>query len=247
MEVNQLRAAAATHHPPRGHGRIDAARQQARHASADADRQARRRRAACRSSRTPGPSAPRRARSTSGSSRLTAQPRRLLMRAPSTCSISGDGIGYRLSERRAATQNDAGARSPRSARMASPSVVEIGGRAAGLREVGDAEHVSSRSRDAPPSRASGPSTSSIRPISVRTARTSRSAVAARRLLHQAVDEPRPVVALERDLLVVDDDGVHEPDVPGAGAGCWVRCCVLRAGCRVDVPVPARTAAARGGR
>jgi hypothetical protein len=26
--------------------------------------------------------------------------------------------------------------------------------------------------------------------------------------HEAADEPRPVLALERDLLVVDDDGIH---------------------------------------
>ena len=56
--------------------------------------------------------------------------------------------------------------------------------------------------------AAGPSTSSMRPISDRTSRTSRSAVRRAQVADEPVDEPRPVPPLERDFLVVDDDGLH---------------------------------------
>ena len=63
-----------------------------------------------------------------------------MIRPPTSRSICGEVIGNRLSARRADTRNVRAVRSPRSLRIAARDRVDVERRAAGLREVGDAEH-----------------------------------------------------------------------------------------------------------
>ena len=172
----------------------------------DADRQPAGARAPCRSSRTPRRSAPRRGSSAPASPRSTVQPRASLMRPPTSRSICGDVSGNRLSARRADTRNvrdvcvaevreDRARRSPRRraargrparssrrrtrARRRSRTVVPVGVRRR------------ARSRSAPSARA--PRARRVRLVAVA------------QVARQPGDEPRPVVPLEGDLLVVNDD------------------------------------------
>ena len=133
MKVNEQHRAAAAHQAIRRHGRVDAARQQARHAAAGAGRQAAGARRPCRRSRTRRPAACRRARSAPGRSRSTRQPFASLMRPPTSRSICGEVSGKRLSVRRAVTRNDSAA--DRRGRRGSPPPARR--RRAGPRPAGE--------------------------------------------------------------------------------------------------------------
>ena len=138
MKVNQLSPAAAPHHPPGRDRRIDASRQQARHAAADPDRQAASAALLAEEVKRALRAPPRRESSSSGAPRLTAHPRRQLDARADVAAPSRRGDRNTACRTPAADAERAGVRSPRSARMASPRVVEIGGGAAGPGEVGDA-------------------------------------------------------------------------------------------------------------
>ena len=89
---------------------------------------------------------------------------------------------------------------------------------------------------------SGPSTISMRPISARTAVTSRSDTRVAQVAHQPAQEPRTVLSLERDLLIVDDDGVHRLRCrAAAAAAAWPLTTALSivAGSPVSIQSPAR--------
>ncbi len=104
MEVHEGHGAAALHHAVRGHRRIDAAGQQARHASCGAGRQAAGAALLAEEvERLVGEhlDVTRRA---PGCSRSTVQPRASLMRPPISRSTCGEVSGNRLSARRADTR-----------------------------------------------------------------------------------------------------------------------------------------------
>ena len=150
VEVDEQHRAAAPHHPIRRHGRVDAARQQARHAPARAGRQpAGARLLAEEVERLVGQHLDV-DRSAPAASRFTRQPFACLMRPPTSRSICGEVSGKRLSARRADTRNDSTCRSPRSSRIAGREDVEIERRAPGIRVVGDAEDVPQPLAHAPP-------------------------------------------------------------------------------------------------
>ena len=87
--------------------------------------------------------------------------------------------------------------------------VDVERRPPGLREIGDAEDAATADRaPAAQSAARRPSTISIRPISTRTSATPRSRVASRRFRTSRATNHGAVVPLQRDFLVVDDDGFH---------------------------------------
>ena len=125
VEVHEGHRAAALHHAMRGDRRIDAARQQAHHATGRAGRQPAGAAFLAEEVERLVRSAARRESSSAGSSRLTRQPRASLMRPPTSRSICGDVIGKRLSARRADTRKLSHVRSPRSSRIAVAMHVEI--------------------------------------------------------------------------------------------------------------------------
>ncbi len=217
MKVHEDHPAAAAHQPPRRDRRVDAAREQARDPPADADRQA------------------------AGAGMLAEEVERLVRQR-----LDVDGqLGVVEIDLPAARFLDPPAdlaldlrRGQRKALVGPahrdaerPRVLGARGRAGSRRRwrrrraapVRRARS-SRRRRPSPadrarrPSRRRQPSTTSTRPCSARTCRTPRSAVASRILRTSRDDEPRPVVALERDLRVVDDDGLHE--VSGCGMAEW---------------------------
>ena len=182
MKVDQQHRAAAAHHPVRRDRRVDAARQQAGDAAAGAGRQAAGARLLAeevermvRQHLEVDASAPARSRS-------TRQPVRSLMQA------ADFALDLRRGERkplvgapRAARGTTPACRSPRSRRIAAASASKSCGAAAGIREVGDAEHVPHAVARPRPRRRPAPSSISIRPMTDRTPTTSRPASAARRL------------------------------------------------------------------
>ena len=170
----------------------------------------RRRPAPCRRSRTRRPGSISMWIVSAGCSRSTRQPFASLISPPTSRSICGDVNGNRLSARRPLTRNDAGVADRRGrARMAAASASKSCGprpaceklampntrRSALAHLVGHgAPRRRARSR-------SGPS-----PIGPRA--TSSPASARLQIADQHLDEPRAVLSLERQLLVVDDDRVH---------------------------------------
>ena len=82
--------------------------------------------------------------------------------------------------------------------------VDVERRPAGPGEVGDAEDTRRGDRGPRSQSAPSASTTSMRPMSGRTSRTPRSRGRLAQVAHQPRDEPRPVLALQRDFLVVND-------------------------------------------
>ena len=112
-----------------------------------------------------------------------------------------------LSARRTETRNDAGLSGPRSERIASEMASMSSGVRPARAKLATPNTRETRSRTVVHS-ADGPSTISIRPISGRTSTTPVPRVAARRLCTSRVMNHGPVLSLERDLLVVEDEGLH---------------------------------------
>ena len=221
MEVDQQHRAAAPHHPVRGDRRIDAARQQAREPPAGAGRQAagarllaeeveRVRRAASRC----GSSAPDRSRS-------TCQPVACLISPPTSRSICGDVSGNRLSARRDADAKRRAAADRRGrSRIAAASASKSCGAAAGIARSSRCRTRGRSARATSSTAALAPSSISMRPMTERTLRDVETRQRRPEIAHQQLDEPGPVASLERELLVVNDDGIHESVMTwldGAGA------------------------------
>ena len=173
VKVDERHRAAALHHAMRGDRRIDAAGEQARHAAGRSGRQASRRRVPCRRSRTPDRSAARRESSRSGSSRLTRPPARLLD-APADLALDLRR-GHRKALVRAARRH-AKAVARAIAEVARGSRSTIASRSQRRPAVARARRTrSSRCRRCGGcvrrpglARGTGPSTTSMRPISART-------------------------------------------------------------------------------
>ena len=211
MKVHEQDAAAAPHQPPRRDGGVDAARQQARHAAADADRHAAR-------AAFLAEVVERLVRQ-----RLDVDRELRLVEVDEPASRFLDpaaDLAFDLRRgQREPLVGPAGARPGTCARSRVAEIVQdrrrdrvdVERRAPRLREVGHAEHARRCGRGRPCQSAASPSTTSIRPMSTRT---SRHADVRRRLAQvarQPRDEPGAVVAFEGDFLVVDDDGFHELD------------------------------------
>ncbi len=152
------------------------------------------------------------------------------MRPPTSRSISGELSGNRLSARRAETRNVFGCRSRRGPRgwprrwrrrRAAPARLRA--------KFAMPKTRPSRSRTAPQS-AVGRARTSMRPMSTRTSLTPRSASRLSHVPRQPGDEPRAVVPLEGDLLIVDDDGFHVMCSPvrHARAASAARCPLMTA-------------------
>ena len=155
VKVDEHDPAAAPHHPPGGDRRVDAARQQAHDLAAGADGQpAGARLLAEEVERVVGQHL-----DVDGQLRIAADrrasPRAILIRPPTSRSISGDGIGNRLSARRAETRNDRRIlrhRDPRGSPAAIASMSSA--RPAGPGKIADAEaRRDTRSRTRVPVRA----------------------------------------------------------------------------------------------
>ena len=175
-------------------------------------------RAPCRRSRTRRRSASRRESSAPGrrdrrSSRVAS-----LMRPPTSRSICGEVNGKRLSARRADTRNVARlpiAEVAQDRRGERVEVVRRRGRRA--RSSRCRTPGASRSRDLVPGRVRRRASISMRPITDRTAAHVETASALAEVPHEQLDEPRPVLPLEREFLVVNDDGVHRVIRPQTSA------------------------------
>ena len=209
MEMNQNDRAAALHHPVRGDRRVDAARQQARHPPADAGRQPAGARLLAegverlvwRASRHGWSARDDRDRPASRRARLDAR-RRLRARS------AGEVIGNRLSPRVARHAEADGGASPRGPRESPPRAPRSRAARGRPSRSSRCRTRARRVRVTSVTAAVGPSTISIRPMSARTSFTSRPRGRCPQVADQLADEPRAVLPLERDFLVVDDDGSH---------------------------------------
>ena len=210
MKVHEVRAAAAANQPPRRDRRIDAAREQAQHAAARADRQPARARLPCRSRRTRRRSAPRRESSTSGCERLTGQPVAVL-HAP-----ADDALDLRRRNRKplvGASRGDPETSSRYALRRRRPRAAAIASRS-GATRAGAREKLPMPGSRASRARTSSQSRAGPEPhhdpaehephVGRRRGRPS----SASNRPHEHADEPRPVAALERQFAVVNDDGGH---------------------------------------
>ena len=206
VEVDEQHRAAALHHAPRGHRRVDAARQQARHLAAHAGRQPARPALLAEGVERVVGHASRRGSSARGGREVhlpalrqldppahLALDLRRLHREPLVGALDRHAERRRVDvaevapgwRRRSPRCRAARARPARSWRSPKTRAQPLAHLLVGRR----------RAR----------ATISMRPISGRTARTSRSEVAWRRFCDEPRDEPGPVLPLERDFLVVDDD------------------------------------------
>ena len=211
MEVQEPDAAAALHQPVGGHGRVDAARQQAQHRPAHAGRQTARtgmpvervveRLARARISM--------RTTSSGVSEGRPASPRAALIRPPhltldfGRCEcvrLVGTAGGHPEAARLAAVQiGDDGA----------CQLVDIAADAPRPGEVGDAEHPAQALADGIPR---GVRTGGHLDAAHDGPHAGAFEVAQRgaQVRHEPLDEPGAVLPLEGDLLIVDDDRFHLP-------------------------------------
>jgi hypothetical protein len=204
VKVDEHRPAAPADEPPRGHGRIDAAREQAHHAPAGPHRQAARApllfeveecvvRDDLRVDRALGPSE-------------VDGPSGGVLHAPADHTLDlGRRHGKPLVRAASGDAKPARGQTGNTGDDGVREGVEIGGRVRGAREVAD------------PGQAREP-VAHVRPLGPRAEahfnpahdrpHLGHAQVLQRRAnrAHERVDEPRPVAALEPEFLVVDDDG-----------------------------------------
>ena len=168
----------------------------------------RRRPAPCRRSRTRGRSASRDESSARRAPRSTRHPFASLMRPPTSRSICGDVSGKRLSARRAHTRNDAGSTLAQVGEDRRRQLVEVERRASGERKIRDAEDAPHAVAHVGPRRSRTRARSRSVPSRIESTPTGEIRQRRAQIAHEQLDEPRPVLPLERELLVVNDDARH---------------------------------------